>query len=224
MGLNYDGKDLYIWGITNFAKMIFIYLNELNITVKGFIVDKKYITEDNMKIYSVPVISWEDFRGDPLNSYIIPAIGYNNMNTGRKIVFDKIHSAGFKIGSFIHKSAVISSGVSFGEGNIILENSVIQPNVQIGNGNVIWSNVNICHDTVIGNMNFFAAGSTVLGLVNVSNYCFIGSGSIIRNRIYVGERTLVGAGSYISEHTEKESVYVPVRSVRLNKKSYEIKL
>jgi hypothetical protein len=80
-------KKLYIFGITNFAKMICLYLHDQNIHVDGFMVDEKYITEEiKQSSYPAPIISWENFkRGGctPQNSSILPVVGYNGMNSGR---------------------------------------------------------------------------------------------------------------------------------------------
>ena len=60
--------------------------------------------------------------------------------------------------------------------------------------------------------------------VLVNSHCFIGVNSTIGHMVEIGEETLVGAGSVITKNTEKGSVYVPARSVKLDKSSSSFKL
>lgn len=211
----------YIFGITPFASMIKSYIPKDQ--WGGFIVDRANMVVENQ---NNEIIFWDEFVSsvDPSSCEIILAIGYTNMNEGRKLVFERIKKAGFRLCNYIHPSCTISDTVCLGEGNVFLENCVIQPFVNIGNANIFWSNVNVCHHTDIGNFNFLAASSVVLGRVLVGNQCFIGANSTIKNRVTVSDKTLVGANCFLHTSTEPEEVFVPVRSIKLDKKSSEIKI
>ena len=189
----------------------------------GYIVDDAYI---NKFPHLKNVISWEDFVGsiNPNECEIYIAIGYNHMNAIREEIYTRVKNAGYKIGTFVHKSAVVSDKSIIGEGCLIFENATIQPYVECGVCNIFWSNVNICHHTIIGNFNFFAASSAVLGRIQIGNNCFIGCNSTIKNEIEIGSRTLIGAGTYCSKNTNEDEVIVSVRSVKLDKKSIDLKI
>ena len=210
----------YIFGITPFAEMVQSYIptNEFG----GYIVDKQYMPSLDRR----DIIAWEDFDLNVSSNscQIIVAVGYNDMNFGRKKVFEKIKNAGFSVCNFVHPTAIISNNTEIGTGNIFLENCVIQPFAKIGDCNIFWCNSTICHHSIIGNFNFFAASSVVLGKTIIGNQCFVGSNATIKNRLLVSDKTLIGAGAFLHTSTEEGDVYVPVRSIKLDKKSEDIKL
>ena len=58
------------------------------------------------------------------------------------------------------------------------------------------------------------------GKTIVKNNCFLGIQSAVRGNRILEDYTLIGAGAYMNHSTQKEGVYVPARTVRLeNKKS-----
>lgn len=212
----------YIFGTTQLAEILASYIWDAE-TEGGYIVDSAYI---NLFPHLNNVISWEDFINqiDPDVCEIYIALGYNRMNTIREEVYKRIKNAGYKIGTFVHESAFVSKDAVIGEGCLVFENVTIQPYVECGLCNIFWSNVNICHHTTIGNFNFFAASSAVLGRVKIGNNCFIGCNATIKNEIEIGDKTLIGAGAYCSHSTCENDVFVPAKSVKLDKKSIELKI
>ena len=214
----------YIFGTSQFAEVLSSYIWTDSETTGKYIVDEKYL---NSSSNLCNLISWEDFiktviPNDEIEIYI--AIGYNNMNSIRESIYHRIKKYGYKIGTYIHPSDIVSSTSVIGEGCILLENVIIQPYVKCGVCNIFWSNVNLCHHTSIGNFNFFAASSAVLGRIEVGSNCFIGCNSTIKNEVKIADKTLIGAGAYCSQNTKEFEVVVPVRSVSLNKKSNDMKI
>ena len=154
---------------------------------------------------------------------IINTVGYTNMNSIRERIYCQCKEKGYKVESYVSPNAVIyANEKDIGEGNLILPSAFVGHNIKIGNNNIIFSGVNLTHEIKIGNNNFFAAGSTIGGYVTIKNNCFLGLNSIIKNRVELEDRTLVGAGAYISHSTEKNSVYVPPKSYKLDKYSNEL--
>lgn len=213
----------YIFGTTQLAEVLSCFLWDDEQSTGGYIVDEAFI---NQFPHLRNVVSWENFikqvKPDECEIYI--AIGYNRMNTIREDIYNRVKNSGYKIGSFVHPSAVVSKNVKIGEGCLVFENATIQPNVVCGVCNIFWSNVNICHHTEIGNFNFFAASSAVLGRIKIGNNCFIGCNATIKNEIMIGDKTLIGAGTYCSKNTNENDVIVPVRSLKLDEKSIDLKI
>ena len=216
-------KKIYIFGTTQFAEILSSFLWKDKSQMGGYIVDKDYIDSTNSL---KNIIAWEDFiqSNDTSDCIIFIAIGYNSMNQLREKIYHRIKAHGYKVGTYIHPSAVVSDTAVLGEGAIVLENTIIQPYVKCGVCNIFWSNVNICHHTEIGNFNFFAASSAVLGRVVIGHNCFFGCNSTIKNEICIGNKTLIGAGSYCSHDTSEYNTVLPVRSLCINKKSTEFKI
>lgn len=125
---------------------------------------------------------------------------------------------GYELENLIHPSAVISTS-TIGFGNIILENCVIGYNVKMGNANIMWPLASINHHNIIGSFNNISPGTSTSGGVVIGNHCFLGNNSTYKNKVTVLDYTLVGAGAYISHDTESNGVYVPERSIKLDKTS-----
>lgn len=136
----------------------------------------------------------------------------------RERIFKRLKSSGYKMENLIHSSSVISSQ-NIGCGNIILENCVIGYNARLGNGNIMWPLSAVNHHSTVGSFNNISPGVSSSGGVIIGSHCFLGNNSTYKNKVHVADYTLVGAGAYISQNTEPESVYVPERSIRLDKSS-----
>ena len=111
-----------------------------------------------------------------------------------------------------------------GENCFIFEDNTIQPFVKIGNNVILWSGNHIGHHTTIEDHNFISSHVVVSGQCLIKSNCFIGVNSTIGHAVEVAEETLIGAGSVITKNTDKLSVYVPAKSVKLDRQSNTFKL
>ena len=203
-----------IFGTTDFAEMMYIYLKENNEDVDAFTVNKKYLPSKDMPCRVIPFEDLELYYSvDEVE--ILPAVGYLDMNDRRKSIFCQIKNKGYKIRNFIHPSAIISKSARYDYGTIILENSVIQSNVMLGEGNIIFSNATISHNSNVGDFNWFAPGFVSAGNVTIENNCFLGSNATIRNGITIKEYSMIGAGSYVYKDTTRRQLVKPCHSVYL---------
>lgn len=218
-------KKIILYGNSEFSKLIKYYFEaDTKRKIEAVTVDREYIKDNEFE--NIPVIPFEEVENyySPSKYEILVAIGYSNMNTLRKKIFEKCKAKGYSIASFIHSSVLMAENVKLGEGNIILENSIIQPFAKIGNGNLIWHNVSIAHDCEIGNFNTITGMSSINGANKIGNNCFLGSNSTIKDHLVIANYSLIGAGTYISKDTEEYGVYVPNRAIKLEKNSLEIKI
>ena len=147
---------------------------------------------------------------------IVIGVGYHNMNTNRKRIYEKIKSLGYTMPNIIHPTSILNNA-EIGDANIILENCVFEPRAKMGSNIIMWSCVLIGHDTYIADHNHFAAVSMIAGNVKVGEGCFLGNHSTVKDGTTLAEYTLVGAGAYVSKNTEPYDVIVPARSVKLEK-------
>ncbi len=220
-------KDLLIFGINKFAIRV-KHLVDVSgeYRVVSFVLDREYLSGANQTIEGIPVTPFDSINKfyPPEKTEMIFAVGYKKMNTIRKNSMKAAINQGYSIANYIHPTALVQSS-HMGVGNIILENVIIGNNSCIGDGNIFFPAANVSHDTIVGNYNFFAVSSVVSGDVIIGNQCFFGANSTIRNSVKISDATLVGAGAYVSDNTEEKSVYVPVRSFKLeDKDSFEIDL
>lgn len=216
-------RKILLYGNNEFAKLMKYYIEtDTNRNIEGIVVEKKYIKEDSFE--GLPVIPFEECEERyPINEFdILICIGYSQMNNVRKKIFCECKQKGYKIASYLHSSSKIANNAILGEGNIILEDTLIQPFSVIGDGNLIWHKVSIAHDCHIGNFNTITGMTSISGIVKIGNNCFFGTNSTIKDKININDYTLIGANAYISKDTDEFSVYVPEKSIKLEKNSLDI--
>lgn len=216
-------KKLVLYGNSQFTKLLKYYIeNDSDREVVAVTVERKYISSNTFE--GLPLVAFEECESyySPEEYEILVCIGYSKMNTIRQEIFKKCKNKGYHIASYIHSSAIIADNVELGEGNIILENTLIQPFCKIGDGNLIWYKVSVAHDCSIGDFNTITGMSSISGIVKIENNCFLGNNSTIKDKINLKSYTLVGAGTYINKDTEKYGVYVPQRTIKIDKSSLDI--
>lgn len=218
-------KEVVIFGAKEFEKRLKHYIeNYTNDKVVAFCVDPQYRTES--EFCEIPVIGSDVVSKEyPSDKYeILVGIGYKNMNELRKQKSIWAKGEGYHLYNLVHSTAFIDKTVSMGEGNIILGGVFIDYKSQIGDGNIIEIGSNISHECRIGNYNYLSPRTVLGGKVKLGDNNFAGINSVLRSNINVSNYALLGASSYTDKDVDPESVIVPARSIKLNKKSFEMKL
>lgn len=218
-------KSIIIIGNTNNAKLAHYYFtNDTEYNVVAFSVDNEYIKDK--KFCNLPVIAFEEIeqRFPPKDHDAFVAIGYTDMNNLRKKMYQLTKGKGYRLPNYISSKCSFLTNEVIGDNNLILEDNTIQPFVSIGSNNVFWSGNHIGHDVKIQNHCFITSHVVISGFTVIENNCFLGVNSTFRDDITIKEYTLIGAGSAIMKNTEKESVYLAPRPVKLDKKSTSLKI
>lgn len=218
-----SNKKLIIIGNTSNARLAKVFFEtDSDYEVVAFSVHKEYIIKDTFE--GIPVVAFEILEKNyPANQYdLFVAIGYNNMNKIREKLYNECKGKGYFLPNYISSKCLFLTKEVIGDNNLILEDNTIQPFVKIGSNNVLWSGNHIGHDTIIGDHNFITSHVVVSGFVKIENNCFIGVNATLRDAITIASETLIAAGCIIMKDTAKEDVYVPARSVKLEKKSSEV--
>lgn len=217
-------SSVIIFGNSSYSVMIAEYVKQFTeLDICCFTVNKEYVV-DNV-IFDLPVVDFENIeeRYDPSKYKFLIALGHKNMNSLREKIFNEVEEKGYEIINFIHPSALINAN-EIGKGNIFLENVFIGPHAKIGNGNIFWNGVNISHNACIGSYNYFSPSTVIAGNIKISNNCFFGTNCTIRDGLNICDKTLVGAACYLSNDTLENEVYVPAKSIRLEKTSNQMHL
>lgn len=215
-------KQFIVFGTGDFSDIVSDLIERvLKYQVAAYALDNEYYTPglqyNNREVISISDISVR-FSPDKYD-VAIGFIGKDRFDC-RESRYMLLKSLGYEMKNLFHPSAVISSD-NIGCGNIILENCVIGYNASLGNCNIMWPLSAINHHNVVGSFNNISPGVSTSGGVTIGNHCFLGNNSTYKNKVIVSDYTLVGAGAYISHNTESNSVYVPMRSVKLGKTSDE---
>jgi sugar O-acyltransferase (sialic acid O-acetyltransferase NeuD family) len=218
-------KKLIIIGNTSNAKLAhYFFQNDSEFEVVAFSVNKEYITD---KIFcGLPVVELENIKNEfpPDEYFAFVAVGYTNMNKIREQLYYNIKELGYNLPNYISSRCSFLTKEEIGDNNLILEDNTIQPFVKIGSNNVLWSGNHIGHDVTIKDHCFITSHVVVSGFTLIENNCFIGVNATIRDAIRIAPFTLIGAGAIIMQDTDEEGIYLPAKSIKIDKKSTEIKI
>lgn len=218
-------RNVIIYGETEFAQRIFSYIKLENAAnVLAFTNDRNFKEKDNLN--GIPVIAFEDLdeKLKGIEFDILIAIGYACMNGTREKIYYECKNAGYRIATFVSKSAVIYSQ-DIDEGCIIMPNVYIGPNCKIGRCNILASSCCLSHDIKLGDFNFISSSVAFGGHSSVLNNCFIGLNCTIRDGITINDYSLIGAASNVRKDTEIGGVYAGNPAYKLSgKKSGETKI
>jgi sugar O-acyltransferase (sialic acid O-acetyltransferase NeuD family) len=192
--------------------------------VVAFTLDKNYIKENTFE--GLPVVPFEDIEKQypPSEFHMFIAIAYGEMNKLRERKFYEAKQKGYHLVSYISSRCTYLSQYKCGENCFIFEDNTIQPFVQIKDNVTIWSGNHIGHHSIIHSHNFISSHVVISGHCEIESNCFLGVNSTIAHYVKIAKGTLIGAGAIITKNTEPDSVYVPAKSVKLDKKSFEFKL
>lgn len=192
--------------------------------VVAFTVDEAYMQSEQFE--GLPVCPFEEVerRYPPQEYAMFIALSYANMNKLRALKFQEAKAKGYRLVSYVSSRCTYLSQFACGENCFIFEDNTIQPFVEIGDNVTIWSGNHIGHHSKIASHNFISSHVVISGHCIVEPYCFLGVNSTIGHCVTIAEGTLVGAAAVITKNTEPYSVWVPARSVMLDKKSSDLKL
>jgi sugar O-acyltransferase (sialic acid O-acetyltransferase NeuD family) len=199
---------LYIFGISNYAKLVGHYAALLDSQSDiSFVLDKEFST-GAASFDGRPIILSDNMQ----NSHhlkLFLAVGYRNMRN-RKSIFKRFNSQNYEMPNIVCPGAYIDSTAKLGKNNFIMPGAVIEPYVSLGDNNIVWSNATICHESTIGNHNFLAANSTVGGACTIEDLCFLGFSSTVIQERHIRTESLIGASSLITCDTQAHTKYLGV--------------
>lgn len=219
-----EKEKVIIFGEGNIQELAFFYLeNDGRWEVVAFTADANYIHSDTW--LGRPMVPFENIElvYPPAEYKMFVPLGYKRNNHLRAEKYRQAKAKGYGFVTYISPHATYY-GTPVGENCFIFENNVIQPFTTIGDDTILWSGNHIGHHTKIGSHVFIASHVVVSGIVEVGDYTFIGVNATVGNGLKIGEDNLIGAGAVITKDTSEGEVYVPNRSILLEKKSSQISI
>ena len=216
-------KKLIIFGTGDVAVIANYYFEiDSDYEVCAFTADREYCLTDFVE--NKPLIPFDNIKSNfPVDEYeMFIALSYTQMNRLRELKFNEAIAMGYSLASYISSKCTYLSQYKPGLNSFIFENNTIQPFVQIGDNVVIWSGNHIGHHSVIYSHNFISSHVVISGHCLIKSYCFLGVNSTIAHKVCIAEANVIGAGSVILKDTLPKEVFVPARSLKLDKSSDEI--
>lgn len=194
-------------GIT--AEILSVYLlRDPRYKICGLVVGEEFVTLGGISNYPTVGLS-EVVKNFPPDAFrVIMAMGYNDLNRSREVMFNTLKEMGYVLESFIHPDANVYTEIPLGEGCVILPGAVIDPHVKLGVNTMVWSNVTAAHHSQVGAHCWLATGSVVSGKAKILENTFLGVNSTVVNEVTVGAFNIVGAAALITRDTKPHSVYL----------------
>ena len=173
-----------------------------------------------------PLVAFEEIEKyySPKEYKMFIALSYTKMNKIREEKYNEAKAKGYDLVSYVSSKCSYMSQFKHGDNCFIFEDNTIQPFVRIGNNVTLWSGNHIGHHSVIYDHNFISSHVVISGHCTIKSNCFLGVNSTIGHKVNIAKETLLGAGTTVSNDTEEKGVYVPSRSVKIDKKSDQISL
>lgn len=192
--------------------------------VVAFTVDKDYKTSDSFE--GKPLVSFEEIEElyPPSEYKMFVALSYSKMNKIREQKYQEAKRKGYELVSYLSSKCSYMSQFEPGDNCFIFEDNTIQPYVKIGNNVTLWSGNHIGHHSTINDHNFISSHVVISGHCIIQSNCFLGVNATLAHHITLAQETLVGAGAVISKNTERGGIYVPPRTIKLDKTSDQIDL
>jgi sugar O-acyltransferase (sialic acid O-acetyltransferase NeuD family) len=192
--------------------------------VVAFTVNEEFITTSSFE--GKPVVAFEDIgQKYPAHSYkMFIALSYSNLNKIRQTKYFEAKQKGYELVSYISSKCTWLTPYEHGDNCLIFEDNTVQPFVKIGNNVTLWSGNHIGHHSTIHDHNFISSHVVVSGHCTINSNSFIGVNSTIGHQVEIGRENIIGAGSIITKSTNDFEVYVPAKSIKLEKSSSAVKL
>ena len=218
-------EKIIIFGTGDIAQIANYYFDiDSKYEVVAFTIDSAYIKQNEFE--GKQVIAFENIATThpPAEYKMFIALSYAKMNTVREAKYHEAKAKGYELVSYISSRCSYLSQFPCGDNCFIFEDNTIQPFVKIGSNVTLWSGNHIGHHSEIKDHNFVSSHVVISGHCVIESYCFLGVNSTLAHNVILAQKTLLGAGAVIAKNTEEGGIYVPPRTVKLEKKSDEITL
>lgn len=128
----------------------------------------------------------------------------------------RLRTAGLRIATVLHPSAVVSAGATVGPGCVVVAGAVVNVGAVLGTGCIVNTLSSVDHDCTLEDGVHVSPGAHLAGEVRVGQRSWIGIGSAVRQRIRIGKDVVVGAGAVVVCDVEdgEAVVGVPARPLR----------
>ena len=203
--------DIIIFGIGKIAQVVYANIKDdksSQLNVAAFCVDEKYCNEK--EFCSLPVLPFETIEKNfPPDGYkMLIAMGYHDMNNVRAEKCRQAEEKGYKLVSYVHSGADVSSTANIGRNCIILDNVSVEPFAKIGDNVCLYCNSTIAHHSIVHENVWVTSGTVVGGNSTIGKNCFLGINSTIGHNIAIGEYNFIGANALITKSTKDNTVFV----------------
>jgi sugar O-acyltransferase (sialic acid O-acetyltransferase NeuD family) len=202
-------KKIMVAGNAITAEILCAYLSlDARYEVAGLTVDDEFVVGGGIGGYQTVGLSDVAKIFAPDTHRVIMAMGYNDLNRTREVMFNRLKDMGYSVETYIHPDARVYTDQPVGEGSVVLPGAVVEPHVRVGANTMVWCNVTVAHHSSVGDHCWLGAGTVLAGQAKVLRNTFLGVNCTVVNNVTVGEFNIIGAGAMISRDTKPHSVHL----------------
>jgi sugar O-acyltransferase (sialic acid O-acetyltransferase NeuD family) len=215
-----------IFGTGDIAQIAAFYFERDGVAdVVAFTVDRAFMT-DPSEFEGRPLVAFEDLVDShpPSDHALFIALSYTQMNRLREERFNTALARGYHLLTYISPQCTYQSQFPPGQNCFIFEDNTVQPFVRIGDNVTLWSGNHIGHHSTIEDHVFVSSQVVISGHCTIGSHSFLGVNSTIAHGVRVADGTLLGAGAVLTKDSDINGVYVPARTVKLDKTSDQIEM
>jgi sugar O-acyltransferase (sialic acid O-acetyltransferase NeuD family) len=218
-------QKIILFGTGDIAQIAAYYFNiDSDYEVVAFTANVEFIKETELN--GKPVVAFEDIEiyYPPSEFKMFIALSYSKMNKIREQKYKEAKEKGYELVSYISSKCSNMSQFPLGDNCFVFEDNTIQPFVKIGNNVTLWSGNHIGHHSIIHSHNFVSSHVVISGHCEIKSNCFLGVNSTIGHKVTIEKENIIGAGTIITKSTNEYDVYVPAKSIKLEKQSFQINI
>jgi len=216
---------IVIFGAGGLAILAHYYFSlDSDYEVAAFTVDQAYRRQDTF--LDLPLVDFQTVASlyPPASHNMFIALGYSRMNKLSAEKYFEAKELGYELVSYVSSRCILLTDYPLGDNCFVGPGTIIQPFARIGSNVRLLPGSHISHHVVIEDHCYVSPNAMVLGNAHICSYCFIGASATVRNGITVAPETLMGTGALVMEDTVEKGVYVPPRSLLLDRKSDEMEI
>jgi len=216
---------IVIFGMGEIAQIANYYFDtDSPYKVAAFTLDKEYIKSESYE--GKPMVDFDMIKEfyPPSEYKMFIALSYSKMNKIREEKYYLAKKLGYNLVSYVSSKCTYLSQYEHGDNCFIFEDNTIQPFVKIGNNVTLWSGNHIGHHSIIKDHNFISSHVVISGSCKLESNCFLGVNSTVGHKVTLAKETLLGAGSVVTKSTDEKGIYLPQKTIKLNKGSDQIEI
>jgi sugar O-acyltransferase (sialic acid O-acetyltransferase NeuD family) len=220
-----EKKPIVIFGTGDIAQIAKYYFDiDSQYEVVAFTVDRDFLNSEEFE--GKPIVAFEEVEKtfSPTSHKMFIALSYAKLNRLRAAKYAEAKEKGYELASYVSSRCTYLSQYPCGDNCFIFEDNTIQPFVKIGNNVTLWSGNHIGHHSIIEDHNFISSHVVISGHCHISSFCFLGVNATIHNNVKIETENIIAAGAIIAKATKSKSVFVPAKTVLLDKSSDSIKI
>lgn len=177
--------------------------------VDDFAAEEKYYG-----VQRIHFTSCKEYIGDEEAEFIVAA----GEPSVRRILYEKIKSAGYPLATLIDETAIISDTAEIAEGCIIQAYAVVSSEAVIKENCLLMLQTIVGHHAVMEKHCVVSPKATIGGHSIVGAETFLGLGSSMMQGVNIGSKAIVGMGSMVFKNVEDGATVIgnPARVTKGN--------